>query len=827
MYVSVIVRNNSTFVDNFFTYKVPKLLENEVEVGKRVIVPFGIGNKKIEGFIFEVFNEYSGEFTLKDVVSILDKEVLLTKEDIELINFMKKKYLCTYMGCISLFYPKGYTVTHYKIVELIDTNFKEKLEIIKSNTKSRKNDYMKLVEQVLEKLIKSKNKVKLEKFSQKSLNRILQDLVEQNVVDIYWEANSLKNEKKIKVISLNNEFSKVKLPTKQQQILDFMVEKTNEDKNYEVLLTDVKELLKTTDVPFKGLSEKGIINIVEKDIYREVKNKYIVKDKNIELNDEQQAVIKTVKDEMFIKNKKPYLLHGVTGSGKTEVYMDIIENALKNDLDSIVLVPEISLTPQTISRFTNKFGNIVGVFHSRLSDGERHDVYRKVKSGEIKILVGARSALFAPFKSLGVVIVDECHESSYKSDSSPKYNAIEVAKYLVFKRNITLVLGSATPSVEDYYKAKNNDYTLLELKSRANQKEMPKIEVVDMKEELNKGNGSILSSRLVYAMRQALRNNNQVMLFLNRRGYSNFVSCRKCSYVFKCDNCDISLTYHKHSNEGICHYCGHSIKIPPTCPECSSKYISPFGIGTQKVEEEVKKIFKDAKILRMDRDTTNKKDDFENILNEFKNKEANILIGTQMISKGLDFEDVVLVGILSGDMILNTPDFKSAETTFQLVTQVAGRCGRGEKEGQVILQGYEHTHYAIKRSIDYDYVGFYNEEIKLRKMFGYSPFVNMMSVVFSGENETMVEKNAKVFYDSLIYLLKSKNINNFGSIHGPNPCPIAKINKNFRYQVLFKDDFIEINLIKGIIMYICIDKRDEIFSKEINISIDINPNSII
>lgn len=530
---------------------------------------------------------------------------------------------------------------------------------------------------------------------------------------------------------------------------------------------------------------------------------------------------------MFDQNKKPYMLHGVTGSGKTEVYMEIIDYALSQGLDSIVLVPEIALTPQTITRFKNRFGDIVGVFHSQLSEGQKHDVYKAIKAGNIRILIGARSALFAPFNSLGVIIIDEFHETSYKSEKNPKFSAIEVAKFIANKNNISLVLGSATPSIDEYYKAKNGEYNLIEIKQRANKNPLPKIEVVDMKEELNKGNKSIFSFKLQDEIKQAIKNNNQVILFLNRRGYASFVSCRSCGYVFQCENCDISLTYHKGKNIGRCHYCGYEREIPKECPECSSIYVKPFGVGTQKIEEELKVIFPELKVLRMDKDTTSKKGSLEEILNKFKNKEADILIGTQMLSKGLDFDNVTLVGILSADMILNFPDFKSFETTFQLITQVSGRAGRSDKEGKVVLQTYDTDHYSIRRAINYDFEGFYEDEIKIRKAFGYAPFNNMISVVVSGENENLVKKNIQNMYDSIIYLLKGRGITDFEFILGPNPCSISKINQNYRWQILFKDDNIEINLLKGIIKYICITKRDVVFSKEINISIDINPNSVL
>ena len=649
-------------------------------------------------------------------------------------------------------------------------------------------------------------------------------------INLKWEYKNHKNEKNLCYISLSIEAdevddylkkNKINLGAKQKEIVNFL---KNNDR---VEINDLIDILKVSKQSILSLQNKNLIDIKLEDYYRNPENAYTLEQKEIYLNEEQKNACNKVISEMFDQNKKPYMLHGVTGSGKTEVYMEIIDYALSQGLDSIVLVPEIALTPQTITRFKNRFGDIVGVFHSQLSEGQKHDVYKAIKSGNIRILIGARSALFAPFNSLGVIIIDEFHETSYKSEKNPKFSAIEVAKFIANKNNISLVLGSATPSIDEYYKAKNGEYNLIEIKQRANKNPLPKIEVVDMKEELNKGNKSIFSFKLQDEIKQAIKNNNQVILFLNRRGYASFVSCRSCGYVFQCENCDISLTYHKGKNIGRCHYCGYEREIPKECPECSSIYVKPFGVGTQKIEEELKVIFPELKVLRMDKDTTSKKGSLEEILNKFKNKEADILIGTQMLSKGLDFDNVTLVGILSADMILNFPDFKSFETTFQLITQVSGRAGRSDKEGKVVLQTYDTDHYSIRRAINYDFEGFYEDEIKIRKAFGYAPFNNMISVVVSGENENLVKKNIQNMYDSIIYLLKGRGITDFEFILGPNPCSISKINQNYRWQILFKDDNIEINLLKGIIKYICITKRDVVFSKEINISIDINPNSVL
>ncbi len=815
-FAKVIVRNNSIYTDNLFTYEIPEFLSENIKIGHRVLVPFGIYNKPVEAFVFDIVSELDEDIKTKKVVDILDEEPIFSKDDISLIGWMRNKYLCTYIDCINLLYPKGYKLNNYKVLTLINDDL----------------DNLSDSEMNLIKIIKENHGcIKLEKIKKiPNLNNLIYKLQKKNIIDVKWEYKNHKNEKKDYIIDISKQINnidsyilenKVRLGSKQKELIKFLQEKKP------IELSKINDVFPSCRQSILKLQEKGLVCIEEIDLYRKPKEIYSVEDKKINLNEEQLNTVNIIKSEMFEENKKPYMIHGVTGSGKTEIYMEIIEYSLSQGLDSIVLVPEISLTPQTISRFKNKFGDIVGVFHSQLSEGEKHDVYKQIKEGKIRILIGARSALFAPFTSLGVIIIDEFHEGAYKSEKNPKFNSIDVAKYIANKRDVSLVLGSATPSVEEYFNALNGEYKLLEINQRANKKPMPKIEVVDMKEELMVGNKSIFSNKLKVEIQSALNCGNQVILFLNRRGFSNFVSCRKCGYVFTCENCDISLTYHKKNNTGKCHYCGYEKEIPKECPECKSKYIKPFGIGTQKIEEEIKLIFPNINVLRLDKDTTSRKGEFENILNDFKNKKADVLIGTQMLSKGLDFENVTLVGILSADMILKFPDFRSSETTFQLITQVAGRAGRSEKEGKVILQTYDTDHYAIRHAIKYDFKGFYEDEIKIRKAFEYAPFNNMISVVISGKDNAKVEKNARKMYDSLVYILRERGISNLEFILGPNPCSISKINQNFRWQILFKDDDIEINLLKGIIKYICITKRDIVFDKDTNISIDINPYSVL
>lgn len=816
-YAKVIVNNNSSHTDELYTYKIPEFLIDEIQIGHRVLISFGRTNKPIEGFVFDISADKEGDFRVKEVIDILDKEPMLKARDIELVKWMREEYICTFMDSINCIYPKGSRVSNYKVVKLISYEY--------DNVNSK--------EQILIDEIKNnKNKMKIDKLIVKfgkSINNTINKLKHKKILEIHWEYKSIKNEKYIHSIRLNVESDiddlieslNKKRAFKQAQIIGFLKNNDNAEIN------DVMSILNITKSSINSLEKKGYINIEKLDYYRKPKSNYIIKERNIDLNNEQIEALKILKCSIDDYNKIPFLLHGVTGSGKTEVYINIIKEALIKGLDSIVLVPEISLTPQTIARFKNNFGDIIAVFHSKLSSGEKYDEYRRVKEGKAKIIIGARSALFAPCNNLGVIIIDEFHENSYKSDSNPKYSTIEVAKFISKIENVTLIFGSATPPIEEYYKAQMGEYELLELKKRANNKEMPKIEVVDMREELDKGNKTIFSSRLYEEIKNNLENKNQTILFLNRRGYASFISCRKCGYTFKCSNCEISLTYHKGINIAKCHYCGFEESELSECPSCGSNYIKEFGLGTQRIEEEIKKYFKDARVLRMDKDTTSKKGAHEKILNEFKNRNADILVGTQMIGKGLDFEHVTLVGILCGDMALKIPDFRSSEKAFQTISQVAGRSGRADLSGKVILQAYDVEHYAIKHAVEHDFKSFYNDEIKIREAFNYVPFDNMISVVISGKNERKVINNIQKLYDSIVYLLRKKKYNSFDFILGPNPCIISKINQNYRWQILVKDLDVEIKLLKGIIKYICIQKREFIFDKDINISIDINPFNIL
>ena len=561
------------------------------------------------------------------------------------------------------------------------------------------------------------------------------------------------------------------------------------------------------------LIEKDILKVEEQVVFRYNTRKY-ESDHNKLLNEEQESCLNTILNEQTLK----FLIKGVTGSGKTEVYMRLVEDTLNKGKSAIVLVPEISLTPQMIERFKGRFGEDVALFHSRLSDGERFDEWYRVKWGKAKLVIGARSALFLPVQDLGLIIIDEEHENTYKSEHNPKYHTREVSEFLCELKNCKLVLGSATPSIESYYKSLKGEYKLIEMKKRVNGKKMPKMQIVDMREELKNKNLSLFSKKLFEEIEIALKNKKQVILFLNRRGYSTFISCRSCGYVFKCPECDVSMTYHKNGYL-ICHYCGRAEKVSKVCPKCNSKYVKFFGAGTERVELEVKKYFPKAKVLRMDVDTTRLKNSHESIYNSFKNGEADILIGTQMVSKGLDFENVTLVGVLAADMSLNLPDFRAAERTYQIITQVAGRAGRGVDEGTVIVQSYTPNHYSLKYSEEEDYEALFKEEINIRQLMENPPFGKILLI----NGSSKFEEKLKKFMYTLAENLKKLLVEDF-KLLGPVPCMITKLKENYRWQIIIKGNFDDEFSEKVKDTLYLLNKS---VYNEIRISIDINPNNMM
>lgn len=636
---------------------------------------------------------------------------------------------------------------------------------------------------------------------------------EKNVQD--KTINTVYLKKDIDEIQFDIEMGKIK-SEKQKKILQFL--KGNEGATVpeiELFTDGSRSIVKT-------LEKNGYVEIVEKKIERNpLANKKIEKTKNLKLTDEQKNAYDKVVLDMIINSYEQFLLYGVTGSGKTEVYLQLIGEALKQEKTAIVLVPEISLTPQMINRFIARFNkDEIAVLHSKLSIGERYDEWNKIKEGKAKIIIGARSAIFAPTENIGIIIIDEEHDSSYKSEAIPKYDAKEIAKRIAKENNCPLVLGSATPDLITYYKAQQGKVTLLELSKRANNSKLPEVEIVDLKMELANGNRSMLSTKLYGEIEQNLKQHRQTILFLNRRGFSTFIMCRECGYTVKCKNCNISMTYHKTENKLKCHYCGYEENVVTVCPECHSTKIRYFGTGTQKLEQEINKLFPEASTIRMDIDTVTKKNSHEEILNKFKNENIDILIGTQMVVKGHHFPNVTLVGVIAADSSLNIDDYRANERTFQILTQVAGRAGREQLDGKVIIQTYNPDNFSIICAQKQDYKMFYNTEIALREQLKYPPFCDIILIGFNSLNEKEIIEASTRVYNYLKARLGEQEF----YVLKPMPSPIDKIQNRFRWRIIIKGNMTES---ANSVINTCLKKFYDSNYKNTRISVDVNPNNMI
>ena len=750
MFADIFIENNFQKIDKLYTY----IVKDDVKPGMRVLVNFGKSYRV--GIVLFLHANYSGDHQekLKEIHSILDDEPIISEDLIRLGLWMKERYLVGYSKAFAPILPPGNLQKIKKKIVVEKYPHGKDLEDLNSIDLSKYFEDLKEDEKVIIKKLRAKGYIK---YIYDSLVTVKPKLVN------YLRLVSDFDPKNLEGIS-----------EKQAQVFNFI------KKEKDISRVDVMKNLNISYSPIKSLIKRNLIEEYKKEINREPVEKTFKKNK-LALNDEQQEALNSIQKT----DKVVSLLHGLTGSGKTEVYLNLTSKVLEDGGQVIVLVPEIGLTPQMIERFKSWFGNEVAIIHSKLSAGERYDEYRKVLNDEVKVVVGVRSAVFVPFKNLKMIIVDESHDSSYEFHDNLKYDIIEVAINRMKGRG-KVVLGSATPSVESYFYAQKDFYNLCELKNRAKKGAfLPDTEIVDMRDELIMGNVSIFSRELREAIEEKLKNKEQIILFLNRRGFSNFISCRSCGEVIKCDDCDISMTYHKAKNRLICHYCGKTKPLPKVCPSCGSKFIKQFGVGTQRVEEEVQKYFPEARVLRMDRDTTGKKDSFEKFYEKIKDKEADIIIGTQMVSKGFDFEDVTLVGIVAADLSLYISDYKARERTFQLITQVSGRAGRASKKGQVIIQTYSPDSEIIKYSAQGDYKDFYEYEIQERKTFLYPPYTKLIELEFSSYDENLTQIWAERFLHQMSLDLKGMDIMVTKFIKMPR---IKNINKTkFSLKVKPKD----------------------------------------
>lgn len=793
--------------DRIFSYKVPQNMN--IFPGQRVLVPFGKGNRLRQGMVLVVREDY--EENLKEISSLLDKEPLFTQEMLKTVHFIHDRYFCTYYDAVRVMLPAG---INYQISTFYGAVHREDEELLKLSDYEREiYEYL----QGVNKPVKKESIVDVFSKAESPLNHMYR------IGFVTREDDALRKTKdaSIKMVSLADDIdtSSLKLTPKQEKVFELihMVDKAS--------VKEVCYYTGYTQSVVDSLVKKGVAKYFQDEVMR---TPYSEKDvskeqKEVVLSTEQQSAYETLCSKYEEDKPTCALLYGVTGSGKTSVFMKVIERCFNEGKGTILMVPEIALTPQLIRIFMGRFGDNVAVFHSGLSIGERLDEYKRVLRGEAKIVLGTRSAVFAPLKNIGLIVLDEEQESSYKSQQTPRYHARDVAKFRCSCHNALLILSSATPSVESFYSAQKGIYTLVTLKGRYGKATLPKVSVVDMNEEVMDGNFSNYSSVLKELISQNLVNKKQSIILLNRRGYNTFLSCKSCGQVVTCPNCSISMTYHSANNRMMCHYCGHSVPFTEECPDCHRHTLSLKGAGTQKAEQELLDLFPGARVLRMDADATMSKSSYEKKLSAFANGEYDILVGTQMVAKGLDFPNVTLVGVLNADQMLYSDDYRSYERAFSLLTQVVGRSGRGDAKGVAVIQTTTPESEVIRLSAMQDYNTFYKGEIAMRKAMLYPPFADICLVGFSGENQGITLKCAKTFQNEFINIVKDKYGDMPLRIIGPSQAAVYKISNKYRFKIIIKcrnsKEF------RSAINQVLMDFSKKKDFNGIQITVDMNPQS--
>jgi len=810
VYVSVALQNSAREYDKLYDYFVPEHLQGFIQPGIRVIVPFGKGSRPREAFVMEV-KENSEFQDVKEILQAVDETPVLTPELIELSKYMRNRYICTHDMAIKCMLPTGLGLHLSEDVILlapgIENLDKDENEIVKILSDNKGKMPVEELQQIINKPVR------------KILNRLIEKKIIRTDSHIQMKARS-KTEKVAYPAMDEEEFMEL--------VENNQVNSLNHIRIMEILYEEggipVAELnaLGFSQNTLKNMKKKGYIDFHEQPVER---NPYedtdIAVTEPLQPTSGQKYALESIYESMDTGEFHEILLHGVTGSGKTEVYMQVIARIVEKGRNAILLVPEIGLTPQTVRLFKGRFGNMVALLHSRLSIGERYDQWRRIKNGEARVVIGARSAVFAPMENIGIIIIDEEHETSYKSDRTPKYDARGIAAFRCRYNNALLVYGSATPSVENYYRAKSGKIKLVEIKERTNNKPLPEIITVDMRAEMDKGLKSGISSILLQELIKNKEAGEQSIIFINRRGYSSFVQCRDCGYIAICPYCSVSLTYHQPEQKLICHYCSYVMRKPLKCPACNSSNIDLHGLGTQKVEEQIPLICPGMSVIRMDMDTTTGRHGHEKILDTFRNEKIDVLVGTQMIAKGHDFPDVTLVGILSADSLLGSGDFKASERTFQLITQAAGRAGRAEKHGRVVLQTYNPDNFSIKAAVRQDYEEFYRQEIELRRELKLPPFYQLGLIQVSSKNRDLAVKTINRIHSDII---KDRTINSDIYISYPAPSPLIKLRNKYRWRIILKHR--KVKTLTGILEWVY-DTYSASQKKDYTVSVDINPYSMI
>lgn len=802
MIAKVIVDIPSKSVDFTFDYIIPTRLQSMVQVGMRVIVPFG--PRTIQGYVMQVTEQPDGNIDiakLKEIKEIQDIKPELTEELIQLTEWYNNYFVTKRISMLEVMLPSAIKAKYTKVFSIVDADA--------------------VPESLLVKFDKDGQYPYKEAQYNDDLGQIV-PLLKQGIVSEVTLLSQNVSKKKQRAVSIIEGFDydsilgSLEKSKKQYELYAYLLD----ERHHTVLLKDLEEM-GFSKSSIDTLMRKGFVEkydaIVERDPFE---TRVFEQDQKQQLTDDQQEAYKSILESIQAHQQRTYLLHGVTGSGKTEVYLQTIEEVLKLGRQAMMLVPEIALTPQMVLRFKRRFGDEVAVLHSGLSKGERYDEWQKIRDGKASVSVGARSSVFAPFKNLGMIIIDEEHESSYKQEDYPRYQARDIAQWRSQYHQCPLILGSATPSLETYARAEKGVYELLSLPNRVNQQALPEIEIVDMRTELSSGNRSMFSEQLRKSIQQRLDKNEQIVLFLNRRGYASFMLCRDCGHVPQCPNCDISLTYHKSTDQLKCHYCGHQEVPPNKCPNCESEHIRQVGTGTQRVEELLQEAFQEARIIRMDVDTTSRKGAHEKLLDDFGAGKGDILLGTQMIAKGLDFPNITLVGVLNADTMLNLPDFRASERTYQLLTQVSGRAGRHEKEGEVIIQTYNPEHYAIKDVQANDYTAFFNKEMNYRKMGKYPPYFFLINFTIAHKEMKKVMEASKHIHKILLQHLTDKAL-----VLGPSPATLSRINNEYRFQILVK--YKSEPALHEALKYLDDYYHDQYLKEKLSLKIDINPQMMM